>query len=584
MSSGKLEQRTWMAAKRSWWRCASSARFTALSGALVLLTACGSDNTTSPAAPPPKAPPSIVSLEVTGTDDFPVLLGETAQLQVTAVRSDNSRQAVDGALVAWRSSNPRVAAVSAGVITAHEPGNAEITAMYGGASTEVPVPVRISPTARGKVRVIYAAPEDRPFRADFSFRISQAVVHAQSWVRRELGGLTFELHDTTPEFCQMTGDSEYYSHGHVREKVIEGMQHCAAVAHETPGTSWYVFVDVQERCGERHELGRGGRGLAVVPRHDLEVLVNPGTYESCNGTERRTRLGVYGGFAHELTHTFGVPHPPGCDELLPHCDTKALMHLGFFKYPDTYLRPEEKELLMRSRFFRGARTRATGPERFAIQGVVRNSSGAPMRGIRVSAMSDHYWNWAETGPDGAFSIGVPDEQSGPFLVSVHAGETADCNWLGYHGSGGLHSARKDATLVTVGSGDAEAIEVTLPFSLDEGCNMDRMLNGTVLGPDGRPLEGVLVGTQYFARTAQDGAWEFRLFEGWWADQLILPLSVVFQECPDTYFYYTQDGFTERYYWATELERRFEVGPLGFTGIEIRLPASPAQLCRQSRTQ
>ena len=583
MSSGKLERR-WMAAKRSRWRCASSARFTALSGALVLLTACGSDNTTSPAAPPPKATPSIVSLEVTGTDDFPVLLGETAQLQVTAVLPDNSRQAVDGALVAWRSSNYGVATVSGGLVTGVEPGNVEITATYGGASTEVPVPVRISPTARGKVRVIYAAPEDRPFRADVSLRISQAIVHAQSWFRRELGGLTFELHDTTPEFCQMTGDSEYYSHGDLRKKVIEGMQHCAAVAHETPGTSWFVFVDAQERCGERHELGTGHKGLAIVPRHDLELLVNPGTYETCNGTRSRTRLSVYGGFSHELAHTFGVPHPPGCDELLPHCDYHALMHTGYFEYPDTYLRPDEKELLMRSRFFRGVRTRAAGPERFAIQGVVRDSSGAPMRGIRVSAMSDHYWNWAETGPDGAFSIGVPDEQSGPFLVSAHAGETADCNWLGYHGSGGLHSARKDASLVTVGSGDAEAIEVTLPFSPDEGCNMDRMLNGTVLGPDGRPLEGVLIAFHQFYRTARDGAWESRHFEGWWAERLARPLTLRFQECPDTHFYYTQDGFTERSYWAKELERRFEIGPLGFTGIEVKLPASPAQLCQQSRTQ
>ena len=582
MSSGKLE-RTWMAARPARWRCASSARFTALSGALVLLSACGSDNTTSPAAPPPKAPPSIVSLEVTGTDDFPVLLGETAQLQVAAVRSDNSRQAVDSALVAWRSSNFVVATVSGGLVTAVEPGNAEITATYGGASTEVPVPVRISPTARGKVRVIYAAPEDRPFRADLSFRISQAVVHAQSWVRRELGGLTFELHDTTPEFCQLTGDSDYYSHGHVWEKVIEGMQHCAVVGRYTPGTSWYVFVDALERCGEPHELGIGGQGLAMVPRHDLELLVNPGAYETCNGTRSRTRLSVYGGFSHELAHTFGVPHPPGCDARLPHCDTKALMHLGFNEYPDTYLRPDEKELLMRSRFFRGVRTRAAGPGRFAIQGVVRDSSGAPVRGIRVSAMSDHYWNWAETGPDGAFSIGVPDEQSGPFLVSVHAGETADCNWLGYHGSGGLHSARKDATLVTVPKGDAEAIAVALPFSLDEGCNMDRMLNGTVLGPDGRPLEGVLVGIQYLTLTAQDGAWEFRHFEGWWADQLAGPLTLRFQQCPNTSFYYTQDGSIERSSWAVDLADRFEVGPLGLTGIEVKLPASPAQLCLQSRT-
>ena len=510
-----------------------------------------------------------------------MFLGETAELQATAVLSDNSRQAVDGARATWRSSNPRAATVSAGVVTAAEPGNTEITVEYGGVAAELPVPVRIAPDARGKVRVIYAAPADRPFRADFSRGISAAIAHAQSWFRRELGGLTFELATTTPEFCQMPEDSDYYGDGNSWDRVVEGLQHCAPVAVATPGISWYVFADVRERCGQSHDLGASVRGLTLVPRHDLELLVNPGTYETCQGTGRRTRASVAGGFGHEIAHSFGVPHPPGCDEGLPHCDEGTLMHLGLYEYPDAYLRPEERELLMRSRFVTGARARASTPATLSIQGVIRDPSDGPLPGIRVSAMSDRYWDWDETGPDGAFSIAVPDRQSGPFLVSAHAGQTPDCNWLGYYGPDGLHSSRREATLVAVAGGDPESLDMTLPLTPDELCNMDRTLSGTVLGPDGRPREGVWIYFDGFVRTALDGTWRFRLFEGWWTRRLNNPIKLSLPECVDRNYYISVDGFTERSFWAHEAVRRFEVGPLGVTGIEVRLPASPLELCRQS---
>lgn len=554
----------------------------ALSLPLGLLAGCGGEGTTPGATTPgaPSPPPSITSLELTSGHEFPIFLGGTAELQLTAVRSDSSRLPVDGALASWSSSNEHAATVSAGVVTAVEPGNSEITAAYQGSSVEIPVPVRISPTARGKVRVIYAAPADRPFRADYRSGISWAMTEAQTWFRSQLKGLTFELHEASPEFCQMPENSDHYSTGDAWDKVVEGVHDCAPVALDTPGVSWYVFADVRERCGEDHELGMGGNGLAIVPRHDLEVLAGS-TPQGCKGPNTRSRPSVAGGFGHELAHNFGLPHPPGCDDGLLHCDLDSLMSLGYFAYPDTYLRPGEKEFLMRSRFLRSTGPRGAGPREFAIQGVVRTASGIPLHGIRVSIVSDTYWNWAETGVTGDFSIGFPDRESGPFLVSVHAGDTAaDCNWLGYHGPGGLHALRRDATLVSVADGDPEPIEVTLPLAPRELCNLDRPLSGVLVGPGDRPVEGVKVWFHRFGiLTDQDGSWTRRLFEGWWSHHLHRPLSITLPQC-DKEIFFTPDGSSEERNRAFELARRFEVAPAGITDIRMRLRASPEQLCRQ----
>ena len=343
------------------------------------LAGCGGDGTTSGATTPsgPSPPPSITSLELTSGQEFPIFLGETAELQLTAVRSDNSRLPVDGALATWRSSNALAATVSAGVATAVEPGNTEIAAGYQGLSVEIPVPVRIAPTARGKVRVLYAAPADRPFRSDYSSGISWAMREAQTWFRSQLKGLTFELHDGSPEFCQMPEDSDHYATGDAWDKVVKGVQDCAPVALDTPGISWYVFADVQERCGEPHELGMGGNGAAIVPRHDLEVLAGSNPIQGCKGPVTRSRPSIAAGFAHELAHNFGLPHPPGCDDQLAHCDLDALMSLGYLEYPDTYLRPGEKEFLMRSRFLRRTGPRGASPRRGGDPGGGPGRVGRP---------------------------------------------------------------------------------------------------------------------------------------------------------------------------------------------------------------
>ena len=51
---------------------------------------------------------------------------------------------------------------------------------------------------------------------------------------------------------------------------------------------------------------------------------------------------------HELGHAYGLPHPPGCDQSLPKCDSNALKWSGFYYgFPDnSYLREDEKSILI----------------------------------------------------------------------------------------------------------------------------------------------------------------------------------------------------------------------------------------------
>ena len=135
----------------------------------------------------------VVSLEVADIEPL-TAVGEARQLSVSAGYSDGSRQTLDAGLVQWHSSDPAVAGVFDGEVTAVGAGNAEITAAYEKKSVEAAVSVRISVSETGTVRVLYASPADREFRDKYSEGIEHALVDLQSWYRQQLGGLTFSLY------------------------------------------------------------------------------------------------------------------------------------------------------------------------------------------------------------------------------------------------------------------------------------------------------------------------------------------------------------------------------------------------------
>ena len=131
--------------------------------------------------------------------------------------SDGSNQFVDAALVEWASSDPAVVEASDGGATAVGAGNATLTGFHEQHSVEVAVSVRISMQDTGSVRLLYAAPAEREFRADYSEYFQNTMVELQSWYRQQLGGLTFSMQDTKPQECRLPEPLEYYGrHGSCR--------------------------------------------------------------------------------------------------------------------------------------------------------------------------------------------------------------------------------------------------------------------------------------------------------------------------------------------------------------------------------
>ena len=509
-------------------------------------------------------------------------IGERVQLSVSVRSSDGVRQTVESAIVQWETSDAAVVTVIDGEVTASGPGNATVTALYDGHETEAPISVRISTRKTGTVRVLYASPSDREFRADYSEGITNALVDLQSWYRRELGGLTFSLYDVTPQHCRMKEPSAYYARGNSWEKVETGVQHCAHARSGDPDFVWVVYADVEEACDEPYELGAGGGGMTIVPRWDLEGVANSDVARYCEGPQLEPPGRWIGGIGHELGHTMGLPHPPGCDDRLPTCDESALMSWGYSTYPDTYFRSDDKETLLRSQFIHGTRSPVREPIDppgiSRIRGAVLAFDGEPIEGIRVSAVSEDYWNWGQTDVRGGFEIPVTTDSEDPYVLSVHAGQTADCRWFGYHGRDGLTSIRADAARFEVGDVGVNDVEISVPSVQYQNCAGSRIVAGTVLGPGGSPVEGIRIESAgVWAQTGRDGAFEFPAEPPWPGS--IAPnsfnLRIHVDEVANCGFvgYYGPGGFTTLKRAAT-----LELGGVSLTGIKIILPAEPSELC------
>ena len=90
----------------------------------------------------------------------------------------------------------------------------------------------------------------------------------------------------------------------------------------------------------------------MLSQGDLQGLVGEPQQSDCGGVEPFFPAGRYvGGAGHELGHGFGLQHPPGCDAGLSTCDSRALMWAGYAAYPNTYLRADDKQILLGSPYF-----------------------------------------------------------------------------------------------------------------------------------------------------------------------------------------------------------------------------------------
>ena len=110
---------------------------------------------------------------------------------------------------------------------------------------------------------------------------------------------------------------------------------------------WAIYVDAYPACGQCG--GCGGSRVAVVARGDLRGLVGERIESICPGDyDTATACRFIGGLGHEIGHAFGLQHPVN--------DYNALMSGGFRSYPQTYLRSDERQLLLATPYFAPAPT------------------------------------------------------------------------------------------------------------------------------------------------------------------------------------------------------------------------------------
>jgi hypothetical protein len=197
---------------------------------------------------------------------------------------------------------------------------------------------------------MYLRPTDRAVNPAYSAAITSAAKTIRTWYAGQLGGRSFHLKSSTPEQCQLPHASSYYLTGSW-DKVLADVQACAPVTWGSSTTTWVLYVDVLDSpCGDPGRLGAALPGLTILPRADLQGLIGQTAVDGCGQVFNNPVERWVGGLGHELGHTFGVPHPPGCDAGQLSCDTGSIMWTGFYSYPATYFSTTEKATLLASPF------------------------------------------------------------------------------------------------------------------------------------------------------------------------------------------------------------------------------------------
>jgi len=253
-------------------------------------------------------------------------------------------------------------------IWAVDDGEADIvfTATDGSGSVSQEVHVTTTPpavpTGTPSLRVIYAIPSDKEWRQPYSDAVQLAIEAIQGWYLHQLDGRTFAIHAGIPEPCHLTEPEAWFKEHPASDwrnnawaRLRKAIQACAPVGEGfDQDHNWLVYADILEECDPVHgtALGRGWNGLTMIGGQDLRALtdstyvVGPHCYGGSFGR-------WFGGLAHELGHGFNLLHPPGCNDGLPTCDRRALMWVGMYSWPDTYLRAEDEiPHLLANRFIR----------------------------------------------------------------------------------------------------------------------------------------------------------------------------------------------------------------------------------------
>ncbi len=210
---------------------------------------------------------------------------------------------------------------------------------------------RFFPTPDPVVRVIYATPADREFDPAYAQAVEDSTYEVQHWFSDKLGGYSFMLEPPVPQHCTLDNPGDHYARAHGWERILKDLQHCVPVEHFSNRYVWAIFADVPYDC-EHSTLGSGGDGVLIHHAEDLKGLVSAEPHSVCGFTGPP---GNSAGFAHELGHAFGLPHPPGCDDGSETCDTDNRLNIMWtgwaYGLSEAYLSDAGMDAIRASPFF-----------------------------------------------------------------------------------------------------------------------------------------------------------------------------------------------------------------------------------------
>jgi hypothetical protein len=197
------------------------------------------------------------------------------------------------------------------------------------------------------VHFVYLVPSDREIVPAFAEALRVGTVEAQAYLQNQLGNdFTVCVEPIavyrTPHRAAWYGENpsprgapgwNFWDNTLADGFALTGGR------YDDPDNIWMYYVDAEQPDGQ----GIGAyHHLSVQAALMLNGLAGQHPNPVCE---------FVGGLTHELVHTFGLPHSPGCDENQPPCTGYELMSAGYRLFPSSYLLDHEKTFLAQTGFF-----------------------------------------------------------------------------------------------------------------------------------------------------------------------------------------------------------------------------------------